>query len=102
MDAMTERKHEYVRALEEDGEWRQRCACGMTPSDAQQCPGPPKPAFKPKSYTDAEEAFDAFYKTASDEFELRKKDSYGTKGFDHRCYEAVMDLLGPGVWKELP
>jgi hypothetical protein len=61
--------------------------------------------WRPKAASDytAEEkatAFDGLHKIAMDHFDAVKNDGR-TKDIEHWCYEAVLDLLGPGVWDAL-
>jgi len=44
--------------------------------------------------------FDEMHKLAMDHFEEVKNDGR-TKDIEHWCYEAVIELLGPGVWDVL-
>lgn len=45
--------------------------------------------------------FDELYKLARDHFDTKRKDGWGTKDIEHWCYEAVVGLLGEGVWDAL-
>jgi hypothetical protein len=56
--------------------------------------------FVPKEYTNEEKikAFDGLYRMAVEHLEEVRKDGYAAEDFDHWCCEAVMGLLGNGVW----
>jgi hypothetical protein len=56
-------------------------------------------AFQAAQYTDAQKVaeFDKLYKLASDHLKEVKTDGR-TKDIEHWCYEAVIGLLGKGVW----
>ncbi len=57
--------------------------------------------FEPRTYTNEEalEAFSGLYKMAREELEFVRKNKHTSKDFDHYAYEAVIDLLGSGVWE---
>jgi hypothetical protein len=54
------------------------------------------------SYSSGEKeaAFDRLHKIAMGHFDEVKNDGR-TKDIEHWCYEAVLELLGPGVWDAL-
>ena len=58
---------------------------------------PPK---KLEDYSDDEkiEAFDKLYKVALGEFVHIMENQCESKDIEHWCYEAIMELLGEGVW----
>ncbi len=59
-----------------------------------------KKVFVAKSYFDSEKcvAFDKLYKMALNELGAVQDNGIESKDFDHWCFEAIMNLLGPEVW----